>query len=136
MLRTSAEYPRQEMIEFATQWLNMCAQDRLAEACSMIDLPNAWGTTWTPESIRKLVAETFSSDTLFGTDHPEGPMFTQVDETTRSDHVHLGAYEDDSGFWLDHDVPLNGEWSDLTAQFEFLKQSGGLAVVLINLHVL
>lgn len=102
----------------------------------MIDLPNAWGTTWTPESILKLVAETFSPDTRFGATHPDGPAFTLVDETTRSDHVHLGSYEDGSGFWLDHDVPLNGEWSDLTAQFEFQKQPEGLAVVLIDLHVL
>ena len=102
----------------------------------MIDLPNAWGITWTPELILKLVAETFSPDTQIGAAHPEGLAFTQVDDTTRSDHVHLGSYEDNSGFWLDHDVPLNGEWSDLTAQFEFQKQSEGLAVVLIDLHVL
>jgi hypothetical protein len=102
----------------------------------MIDLPNAWGVTWTPESILKLVTETFSPDTRFGAAHPEGPEFTEVDETTRSDHVHLGSYEDGSGFWLDHDVPLNGEWSDLTAQFEFQKQAEDFAVVLIDLHVL
>lgn len=102
----------------------------------MIDLPNAWGIKWTPESIRELIDETFSPDTQFGAAHPEGPVFTQVDESTQSDHADTGPYDDKSGFWLDHDVPLNGEWSDLTAQFEFQKQSNGFAVVLIDLHVL
>jgi len=102
----------------------------------MIDLPNAWGTTWTPEAILEIVAKTFSPDTRFGAAHPEGPVFTPVDETTRNDHAFLGSYDDGSGFWLDHDVPLNGGWSDLTAQFEFQKRSEGLAVVLIDVHVL
>jgi hypothetical protein len=46
------------------------------------------------------------------------------------------ALSDGSGFSLYHAVPLNGEWSDLTAQFEFLRRPNGLAVVLHDLHVL
>ena len=48
----------------------------------------------------------------------------------------VGSYEDDAGYWLDHDMPLNGEWSDLTAQFEFQARSDGFDVVLLDLHVL
>jgi hypothetical protein len=43
---------------------------------------------------------------------------------------------DGSGYAVDHAVPLNGEWSDLTAQFEFLEEADGFAVVLHDLHVL
>ena len=48
----------------------------------------------------------------------------------------LWELADQSGYRLDHDVPLNGQWSDLTAQFEFLRRPGGFAVVLHDLHVL
>ncbi len=43
---------------------------------------------------------------------------------------------DGSGYRLDHDVPINGEWSDLTTQFEFLNWPNGYAMVLQDLHVL
>ena len=33
------------------------------------------------------------------------------------------------------DEPNNYTWSELTAQFEFLRRPGGLAVVLHDLHV-
>jgi hypothetical protein len=36
--------------------------------------------------------------------------------------------------WLD--LPLDGTWSDLTAQFEFGPHEGGTAVALYDLHVL
>jgi hypothetical protein len=44
--------------------------------------------------------------------------------------------QDGTGFQFDYDLPLNGEWSDLTAQFEFLRRSDGYAVVLHDIHVL
>jgi hypothetical protein len=40
------------------------------------------------------------------------------------------------GYWLDYDVPLNGQFSDLTAQFEFEPRQEGYAAVLQDLHVL
>ena len=46
------------------------------------------------------------------------------------------AFDDGSGYSVEHDVPLNGEWSDLTAQFEFVRFPKGYAVVLHDLHVM
>jgi hypothetical protein len=46
-------------------------------------------------------------------------------------------YRDDPrGGTVDLDLPLDGEWSDLTAQFEFAPVPGGTAVSLYDLHVL
>ncbi len=40
------------------------------------------------------------------------------------------------GYYAEHDVPLNGEFSDLTALFRFYRRGGELAVQLKDLHVL
>jgi hypothetical protein len=45
-------------------------------------------------------------------------------------------FKDGSGYSVEHDVPLNGEWSDLTAQFEFVGKSPEFEVILHDLHVL
>jgi hypothetical protein len=37
---------------------------------------------------------------------------------------------------VDLDVPLDGAWSDLTAQFEFAPVDGGIGISLYDLHVL
>lgn len=36
---------------------------------------------------------------------------------------------------IDFDLPLNGEWSDLTAQFEVVAVSNGWTLLLRDLHV-
>lgn len=41
------------------------------------------------------------------------------------------------GFAFDHDLPIDGKWSDLTVQFEFIKKTKGYyAVILHDIHVL
>lgn len=45
-------------------------------------------------------------------------------------------YKDNSGLTVDYDLPLNGEWSDLTAIFSFKSKDGGFAFYLDDIHVL
>lgn len=41
------------------------------------------------------------------------------------------------GFAFDYDLLIDGKWSDLTVQFEFIKKSNGYyAVILHDIHVL
>jgi hypothetical protein len=63
-------------------------------------------------------------------------VFTPVATARGRDHAHVGAFDDGSGYWVNHDVPLNGEYSDLTAQFEFRRRGNALAATLHDLHVL
>ena len=48
----------------------------------------------------------------------------------------LVEFADGRGYSFEYDLPLSGEWSDLTAQFEFLRRPSGYAVVLHDIHVL
>ena len=42
-----------------------------------------------------------------------------------------------TGFAFDLDLPINGEWSDLSVQFEFIgKRKGYYSVILHDIHVL
>jgi hypothetical protein len=86
--------------------------------------PNSYGTTWTPAAIRKTLADYGAREV------------TPPDTATGKPHSSIVELKDGSGFSYDHDVPLDGAWSDLTAQFEFLRREGEFVVVLHDLHVL
>lgn len=102
----------------------------------MIDEPNCYGITWTPERIRQVVEDTFGPGCRFRSQHPEGIRWSDPDELGDGGHPETYPHDDGSGFAFDHDVSLNGEWSDLTAQFKFHRRAQGYAVVLHDLHVL
>jgi hypothetical protein len=121
---------------WAQQWFALLAAGRLDEACAQLDEPNTYGVRWTPSAIRALVEDTFAPGTHFRTAHPEGPVFTPVLDARGTVRVDVAAFDDGRGYRMDHDVPLNGEVSDLTAQFEFRWRGNALAVILHDLHVL
>ena len=131
-----ASEPESVLLEWVRNWLDLLALGHLAEACARLDPPPDGGRRWTPEAITALVTETFGPGTRFRVDHPEGPVFTPVATARGRAHPHVGAFADGSGYWVNHDVPLNGEYSDLTAQLEFIRQGDALAVVLHDLHVM
>jgi hypothetical protein len=57
------------------------------------------------------------------------PNATPTEEVIRRDADQLAGS-------VDVDLPLNGEWSDLTAQFEFEPVDRGIALSLYDLRVL
>ena len=124
-----------DMIAFVAQWFGLMAEGRVEAALSQLDEPNSYGISWTRDVIERLLADTFCHSRYLDR-HPEGPRFTTPDTATGKPRADVLALDDGSGYSLGHDVPLNGEWSDLTAQFEFLRRDAGYAVVLDDLHVL
>jgi hypothetical protein len=126
--------PEEELIAFAQRWFRLVARAEWEAALAMLDEPNSYGTRWTREGITALLHETFSPDTIFAAEFG-GPAFSDPDLASGTRHHSFGKL-DAGGFWLDHDVPLNGAFSDLTAQFEFHPRSNGYAAVLNDLHVM
>lgn len=125
------------VVTWARDWFDLLAAGRLDEACDRLDEPNHYGVAWTPEAIVELVQQTFTPETFFARAHPEGLQFTSPRSARGRERHHFSAFADGSGFSLDYDVPLNGEFSDLTAQFEFHWHSAGtLAARLHDLHVM
>ena len=137
MIDISPDAPEKAILDFARRWMKLLADNRIDEACALLDEPNYYGIVWTPDSIKETVHETFSPDTRFYNYHPEGPIFTDPYELeAQRDREEPIEFDDGSGYHLDYDIPLNGEWSDLTAQFKFLKRPNGYAVILYDLYVM
>jgi hypothetical protein len=124
------------LLTVVREWLRLLAMNKWDEASGMLDEPNCYGIRWTPQYIRYALDLTFGPSSRFRTAHPEGPQFTDPDSAGGTLHGDVVAFDDGRGFSANHDVPLNGAWSELTAQFEFLRRPGGLAVVLHDMHVM
>lgn len=89
-----------------------------------------------PEKIKEVIKDNFGPDTTFGHEHPKGGCFSAVKATRGNYRADALKYDDGTGYSVEHDVPLNGKWSDLTAQFEFTGKNPVLKVILHDLHVL
>jgi hypothetical protein len=136
MLRVSSTDPSDDLVGFVRSWFELLAENRFAEACGALDKPNSYGIRWTPDMIQSILEDNFGPETVFGKEHPEGVAVSSISATEGSARVDISAFTDGSGYSLEHDVPLNGVWSDLTAQFEFERYPRGFAVVLHDLHVM
>jgi hypothetical protein len=122
-------------------------------AFSMLDLPPVHGEPFTPERFRHEVeVENFGEDTVFREEHPEGVIYSDPDTIGPSKYADVyaprpitsgdGEAERDRciregrSLEVEHPVPLNGSWSDLTAHFDFIAQGNSYALRLDWLHVL
>ena len=125
-----------QLLAVIRDWFRLLAADRWDEASAMVDEPNGYGNRWTPLDIRQALDLAYAPGCRYRTEHPEGPQVSDPDATAGVPHASIVTFQDGSGFSAEHDVPLNGAWSDLTAQFEFLRRPGGLAFIVHDLHVL
>lgn len=136
MIEIPPDAVEQTLVAFVRRWFKLLSAGRWEEACDLIDEPNCWGIVWTPERIKQVVANTFRPGCRFMSRHPEGIRWTDPDELGEGGCPDVYLDDERNRYQVDHDVPLNGEWSDLTAQFEFHRRPGAYAVVLHDLHVL
>ncbi len=136
MLRVQSENLSKEFTAFIQAWFDLIANGQAAQACAALDKPNSYGIRWTPEKIFEVLSDNFGPGTVFASKHPDGPVITSASSTKGKASVDVVQFKDGSGYSVEHDVPLNGEWSDLTAQFEFFGSSPEFEVILHDLHVL
>ena len=123
-----------EIIEFIESWVNDLVNE---------DYESAYARTghdpyyeWTPELIESVINGYGSPKP-----HPCGEVFkgTSVNEAKGDEltvDVNREQYNDNRVGYVYYDLPLNGEWSDLTACFRLEKQGLSLVVVLEDIHVM
>jgi hypothetical protein len=136
MIDIPSERTQESIRAFVGTWISLLADGRAEAACALIDEPNSYGIVWTPTLINEVINSTFSPETCFYESHPEGPVVTDPSQLNEQKDREVLEFQNGSGYLFDYAIPLNGEWSDLTAQFEFHKRPDGYAVVLHDLHVL
>ncbi len=125
MISLSSKPPDTAFNRFARDWFRLLANEQFAQAVAALDEPTSYGVGWSAESIQHALR-----------DYSPNAVVTDPDVLPPDKYQSLITFSDGRGYAFDCSVPLNGEWSDLTAQFEFLRRPSGFAVVLQNLHVL
>lgn len=126
--------PEAQLIAFVRTWFKVLARSEWDSALAMLDEPNIYGVRWTREDLTRALEETFGPGTLFAAESGN-PTFSDPELASGTAHHSFGEF-DGGGFWLDYAVPLNGTFSDLSAQFEFHPRRAGYTVILHDLHVL
>jgi hypothetical protein len=132
-----------EILALCREWVELVAADRLEQAISLLYVPETYQPQqrWTADSLRTYIGNDGSWD-------PAGDgcvwRVTLIDSTPMPadrpnfrPRADVGHYDGKPhAGWVDPDLPLNGEWSDLTAQFEFSPVDDGIGLSLYDLHVL
>ena len=124
------------ILDWVTAWFDLLAEGRIDEACARLDEPNAYGRRWSAGQVSAAVDETFTAKSRFRRSHPDGLAFTKPRQSSGNPFANVEELNDGSGYWAEYNVPLNGEFSDLTAQFRFRRARGRLLVSLHDLHIL
>ena len=138
-----AQATDEEILAACRVWVDLVADGRFDVAIEMLHVPDRYDQSqrWTAESLRTYIANYGSWDPW-----PDGRVWHITPIATarvpqelgnshgRADLVRFDA--DTRSGSVELDVPLNGAWSDLTAQFEFEPVGAGTGLALYDLHVL
>lgn len=127
MISASTDEPVVMVSRFVRDWFRLLCREAFVDAVARLDEPNTYGQRWSAERIKAALRDYARSDSV---------RVTDPDSISTEPHSSLVALNDGRGYSFDHDVPLDGRWSDLTAQFDFLRRPDGYAVVLQDFHVL
>jgi len=121
--------PEPALRSAAFTWIRLIAQGHSQEAMAMLDEPNSYGELWDWKKVQEVVRDAFG--------HTGKPLVVTEPDTAIGRHRYDAIpFSDSSGYSVEMYLPLDGEWSDLTLQFEFLRRPAGLAMVLHDIHVL
>lgn len=121
-----------EIYSFVDRWIATLAAGDYRMAFAMTDHDRYYG--WSPELIQKSIEGYGLPES-----HPRGPFRVTSAasakgslhrEVTRGDDVPSGVVA-----CVCHDLPLNGEWSDLSVTFRFEHHENAVRAVLEEIHV-
>jgi hypothetical protein len=132
-----------EILALCREWVALVAAGQLELAIDLLYVPETHHReqNWTADSLRVYIGNYGSWEPMKDgsvwrvTPVESAPM--PPDRPNFRPRAEVGRYDGrpQSG-WAELDLPLNGRWSDLTAQFEFSPVDDGIGLSLYDLHVL
>src|SRR5512141_3111539 len=135
MLPRTTDGPEADFIRFVRAWFKMISAGQWDAAFAVLDLPPNVGPPYTPERFRYEVEQDhFGPGTVFAEAHPEGIIYSDPDSVIRDGRPNLFQRKTPDVLEFEYDVPLCGEWSDLTSGWEFVSRPEGYLVRLDWLH--
>jgi hypothetical protein len=126
MTRPTLEASESEILAFARDWVRFAAKHGLDEALNLIDRRGG-KPPWSEAFVRTISEDHFGDGQTCVITDPDAFRELRVDAY---------RFNDGSGFAVDHDLAMNHQRSDFTAQFEFKKTKEGYAIYLTDIHVL
>ncbi len=116
----------EEVIEhYVRTWVYYAAENGFDSALQELDTNEK--VSWSEEFLDKVTFDHFSDGEHCRITNPK---------LVKDLRVEAYRFDDGSGFAVDHDLPLNNNRSDFTAQFEFKVASGEWRITLEDVHVL
>jgi hypothetical protein len=130
MQKFEAENIEEELKLFLRDWVKLLSEGRFEEAVQQLDISlDGSDVYWNPVFLRDVINEYAE---LYKNAKLTNPYLMELSK----ERIDVYPYNDNSGFAVDYNLPVNGEWSDLTAQFSFKKNKSLFAVYLEDVHVL
>jgi hypothetical protein len=118
-----------EILDAVRAWADALAAEDYAGALTLVDA----GPDWTPELLCTVITNYGSVEPMRdGSTYRVTPLRTAHGGSAPRHRVD----RDGERTWICFDLPLNGEWSDLTATFDVVRRNDGLSLVLDDVHVL
>ncbi|MDF9801430.1 hypothetical protein OKW21_006739 [Catalinimonas alkaloidigena] len=112
-----------EITEIIRNWIKLLSENRLEEASKQI--ANDANQFWTEDRLKAVVF----TDKNFKIENP-------YEMNPEGERVEIYEFDDNSGWAVEYDLPIEKRWSDLTAQFTFRKNKGKMDFTLEDIHVL
>lgn len=139
MVRLSKDATDEQILDVLRDWIELLAQDKYNEAFEMFRYGENSG--WTPEHIR-----TWINNCTAWEPWDTGEVFKV---TSLKEPISGKSYNCDVNWWdspppnckeckgvVYFDLPLNGEWSDITAMFDIIELDDCLILELDDIHIL
>lgn len=125
----------QELLEGVKKWVSLLAEEKFLEAYELTAQDSYY--EWTPQLMRSVIAG-------YGMRHEPGDHEYRISKISETQGGPSPRWEVER--WQDAeprsrigsvscDLPLDKEWSDLTATFEVVKNEDHLMLVLQEIHV-
>ena len=108
MIQVSSDSPQQELGIFCQRWLSLMSSSDFESAASLIDAPNSYGLSWDEHQIFGVL-----------TDYFDASIDLKIDNEKIENCAPSFFKRNDGGLPYEFNLPVNGELTDLTVQFEF-----------------
>lgn len=118
------------------EWVDLLVEERYEDACTFLFQEGDDPYAWTPELLKTLITNYGS---LYLDDNEETFKVTSLEQargnrTPRHDVNRIESGEPEGFVWFD--LPINGEWSDLTAVLDLTIVDDMLVLELDSIEVM
>ncbi len=126
MIKITTNDKESELKAYCQKWLAFLSVGDFANAGNLVDARNCYNLSWGKKEIIDVLTDYYGESINFDIHHYDiadcEPNFLE---------------RNDGGLLYDFNLPINGELTDLTVQFEFNpKQNSQFEVVIHDIHVL